>query len=117
MGKQTMEAKVYSSTNRLTVVAPMPGLSADQIEVSLQGELLTIETTARSPERCGCRVALPRAINGTAATAVYAYGVLVVSMPLANPGGPALDELGPGLVKRDCPRTASARVERTGQGI
>lgn len=94
-----MEAKVYSSANRLTVVAPMPGFEASQIGVSVAGDLLTIETAGGSPEHRECRVALPGVVNAAAAMAAYAYGVLVITIPLANPGGP-LDELGPGLVKR-----------------
>jgi len=99
MNGQAVEAKVYSSTNRLTVVAAMPGLEASQISVRMAGELLTVETDGGSPARNVWRVALPCAVNAAAAMAVYSYGVLVVAIPLAQPGGPALDKLGPGLVK------------------
>jgi HSP20 family molecular chaperone IbpA len=106
MNKPATEAKVYSSANRLTVVAPMPGLDADRIQVSLAGELLTIETAERSAHRSEVRVALPRSVNGATAMAVYAYGVLVVSLPLAKPDDPGLNPLGPELVKRRRPAAA-----------
>ncbi len=106
MNKLTTEAKVYRSAKGLTVVAPMPGLDADQIQVSLSGELLTIEAVEPSAHRSEVRVALPHSVNGATAMAIYAYGVLVVSLPLANPADPGLGALGPGLVKRRRPAVA-----------
>jgi HSP20 family molecular chaperone IbpA len=86
----------------------MPGLLPQQVAVNLNDADLSI--AARGEEFApsySCRVRLPQAVDRAAVVAAYAYGVLVVALPLATPADSPLDALGPGLVRR---RVAGERV-------
>jgi HSP20 family molecular chaperone IbpA len=45
---QRVPVNVYETDNALVVVAPMPGITADDIEVSMQGDLLVLAADVRS---------------------------------------------------------------------
>jgi HSP20 family protein len=95
---QKVPVKLYRSTERLTVAAPMPGLQPEDITVEVTAEgYLVLDGSLRSalkgekelladewsvgPYRRS--LALPVPVDGSGATATYGNGVLVVSMPIA----------------------------------
>ena len=102
---QQIPVKVYRTTERLTVAAPMPGLGPENIEVEVTAEgylvlsgrlrgaltgdkeLLTDEWSVGPYHR---NLALPAAVDGEAATVTYGNGVLVVTLPVAQATRPAV---------------------------
>ena len=110
---QQIPVKVYRTTDRLMIAAPMPGLEPEDILVEvtgnglliLQGELrgllkdikevLLDEWSVGSYYR---ELALPNAVDGEQANVTYGNGVLVVALPISNGTRPArltLDTVGP----------------------
>lgn len=101
---QPIPLKVYRSTDRLTVAAPMAGLEPQDIRVEvtddgrllLDGEvrgvlkdvkiLLVDEWSVGAYYR---DFRLPEAVDGSQATATYGNGVLVVTFPLSEKNIPA----------------------------
>lgn len=97
--RQHIPVKMYRSEDRLTIVAPMPGLEPENIHVDvtadghlildgqvrglLKGakELLVDEWTVGDYHR---DIALPNAVDGEAANVTYGNGVLTVDMPLSQ---------------------------------
>jgi HSP20 family protein len=111
--QQEVPVKVYKSSGRLTVAAPMPGLEPQDIQVwldeqgrlTLQGELrgvlkgenevLQDEWNAGDYHRM---LQLQDSVDGSLGNATYNNGVLVVSLPLSStfsPGRLALERLTP----------------------
>ncbi len=96
---QNIPVKVYSSADRLTVAAPMPGLEADDIRIEVtddgylvlngdvrgtlkgQKDLLIDEWTVGGYHRT---VALPLPVDAVRANATYGNGVLVISFPMVE---------------------------------
>jgi HSP20 family protein len=117
---QEIPVKMYRSEERLTVVAPMPGLEPDDIHVDvtddghlildgqvrglLKGvkELLVDEWTVGAYHR---DISLPDAVDGEAANVTYGNGVLTVDLPLSQQTRPAH------LIMR---KVGSSRGERVG---
>jgi HSP20 family protein len=101
---QEIPVKMYRSEDRLTVVAPMPGLEPDDIHVDvtddghlildgqvrglLKGvkELLVDEWTVGNYHR---DISLPDSVDGEAANVTYGNGVLTVDLPLSQQTRPA----------------------------
>lgn len=93
---QTVPVKVYRSTDRITVAAPLPGLQPEDILVTvtedgylvihgeIRGmlkdikELLIDEWSVGEYHR---QLELPEPVDGSLANATYGNGVLVVSLP------------------------------------
>jgi HSP20 family protein len=97
---QTVPLQVHQADNRLVLAAPMPGLEAQDIAVSINGNRVTIQGEYRGsrqnqPEILISEwtigpyyreVVLPQAVDGALTNATYGNGVLVLSMPILPPG-------------------------------
>jgi HSP20 family protein len=93
---QNVLVKVYRSTDRITVAAPLPGLQPEDILITVTEEghliihgevrgmlkdikeLLVDEWSIGEYYR---ELVLPEPVNGSQANATYGNGVLVVSLP------------------------------------
>jgi HSP20 family protein len=124
---QSVPVKLFRTSDRLTVAAPMPGILPDDllVEVDDRGQL-TLHGDAREgrkPEdfmgprheprevlmdewRAGGyhrQLALPQAVDGELATLTLGNGVLVVALPVSAQTRPArltLERVGPGRGER-----------------
>src|SRR5947209_15623781 len=110
---QQIPVKVYRSSDRLMVAAPMPGLQPEDILVQvtenghlmiqgeLRGLLKDIKELVLDEWSVGDyyrELPLPDAVDGTLATVTYGNGVLVVALPISEHTRPAsliLDTVGP----------------------
>lgn len=101
--------KMYQTSDRLTVAAPMPGLGPEDIAVEvLDDGRLVIEGRLCGHEDCGAlktakeivteewtvgpyrrELVLTGPVDGPGATVTYGNGVLVVALPLAEQVRPA----------------------------
>jgi HSP20 family protein len=126
-GEQHIPIKLFQTTDRLTVAAPMPGLLPDDIVVELSADgCLTLHgdpREGRKPDvfmepghepreilidewRVGGyhrAVSLPRSVDGELATLTLGNGVLVIALPVADQTRPArltLQRVGPGRGER-----------------
>jgi HSP20 family protein len=94
---------LYDAGDRFLVAAELPGHVADEIELTLAGDLLTLsgerrrgvdfrEERYRRRERSFVRwsrsIALPGRVEGTGVSASYAQGILTVVLPKARDEGP-----------------------------
>ena len=106
---QHIPVKVYRTSTRLMVAAPMPGVEPEDISVDLtadgrlilqsqwRGELKGLKDELLNEWRPGGyyrELALPDAVNGELANVTYSNGVLVVVLPLAQQTRPASLTLG-----------------------
>src|SRR5947209_10826396 len=110
---QQIPVKIYRTSDRLMVAAPMPGMQPEDIYVEvtedghliLQGEvrgllkdvkeLLLDEWSVGSYYR---EIGLRDAVDGEQANVTYGNGVVVVALPLSEQTSPAkltLDTVGP----------------------
>lgn len=110
---QQVPVKVYRSSDRLMVAAPMPGLQPEDILVEitetghlilqgdLRGLLKDIKELVLDEWSVGHyyrELPLPDAVNGPLANVTYGNGVLVVAMPISERTHAAnltLDTVGP----------------------
>lgn len=110
---QRVPVKVYESSNRLTVAAPMPGLEPEDITVEVTpGNQLVLHGGGRgrlkgenqvfkdewNPGPYCRELTLPSPVNGAMANVTYRNGILVVVLPLAEALRPAhlgLEAVGP----------------------
>lgn len=101
---QSIPVKVYRSTERLMVAAPMPGLQLEDIVVKVTGdnhimihgdlrgvlkdikELLIDEWSVGSYHR---ELVLPNTVDAEHGTVTYGNGVVVVALPLSEKTIPA----------------------------
>lgn len=89
---------VYEKDNQVVVEAPLPGMDANKLQVSVENDVLSIEGSMekktevdeknyyRKEVRTGSfhrAVALPTSVDGDKAQADYKNGVLVVTIPKA----------------------------------
>ncbi len=87
---------VYQTDNEVVAEMPLPGIDPENVEVSIENDVLTIEGRSeqksevdeknyyRKEIRSGAfhrSVALPVSVNGDQAKAVYEDGVLKISVP------------------------------------
>jgi HSP20 family protein len=76
---------VSADDDGVTVTALMPGLRKEDIEVTAEGEVLTLAGRSRhddgSETRLARRLRLPGAVDGNAIQARYEHGVLTVVLP------------------------------------
>ena len=79
----TPPIEIWSHEGGLRLYAQIPGVGADAIEVSVEGDALTLKGARREPEaRTFARsVRLPFAVDGSAATARVENGILEVELP------------------------------------
>jgi HSP20 family protein len=109
MTTQTIPIKLYRSTDRITVAAPMPGLGPEDIQVRVgDGGNVVLEGRLCEREDCGAlkgstdvlteewtvgpyvrELTIPESVDGERGIVTYGNGVLVVSLPLAERTRPA----------------------------
>ena len=90
---------VYETDEKVVVKTAIPGVKADEIEVSVAGDTLTIKAETREEEEISrenylrreqrygsyCRsVALPGGLEADKATADYTDGILTLTFPKAE---------------------------------
>lgn len=101
---QTLAVDLYETDNELVLEASLPGFTADNVEISLTGNSLTIkgevkhEDEKKEKGRYHVRerryqafqrtVTLPVAINAEAAEAVFENGVLKLTLPKVEEAKP-----------------------------
>jgi HSP20 family protein len=97
---QTVPLQVHQAEDRLVLTAPMPGLEPQDIAVIISGNRVTIRGEYRGsrqnqPEILISEwtigpyyreVVLPQPVDGALTNATYGNGILVLSMPMLNPG-------------------------------
>ena len=100
----TVPVRVYTTDSRIMIAAPMPGLGAENISVTVADIHVTIRGQERGPRQherdlllaewtvgpYERRIDLPQPVNGALANATYGNGVLVLALPLMAPGQPGV---------------------------
>jgi HSP20 family protein len=96
---EVLPVDVYREDGNLVIKAEVPGVSSDDLEITVKDQVLTISGETRAEEeveeenyirrerRYGsfCRsVALPAEAEGEKAEAVFEDGVLIVTVPVAQ---------------------------------
>lgn len=96
LGRFTPALDVYQTKDDVVVEAPLAGIDPEQVSISIENDVLTIEGQAshksevdeqnyyRREVRYGAfhrAVALPTAVNGDKAKATYDQGILKVVIP------------------------------------
>jgi HSP20 family molecular chaperone IbpA len=111
--QQPLPVQVYHSARRVMIAAPMPGLEATDIAVTIRRDRVTIQGDYRGPLKLDPalfgddptellvrewtagpydrEVTLPQAVNGMLANATYGNGVLVLVMPKQEAGAASTD--------------------------
>ncbi|HEV8340244.1 MAG TPA: Hsp20/alpha crystallin family protein [bacterium] len=92
---------VYQEGDRLMIAAPMPGMEAQDIHITLEGTRLAIRADLRGPGQRRNKsfvlqewtsgpyertIDLPRQVDGSRANATYDNGILVVILPINAQG-------------------------------
>jgi HSP20 family protein len=97
---QSVPVRIYQAENQIMLAAPMPGLEAQDISVSISDKTVTIIGQERGPgqhnvELAVCEwtigpyfreITLDQPVNGLLTNATYGNGVLVLNMPKAADG-------------------------------
>ena len=119
---QQLPLRLFRSENQFVMAAPLAGLEAEDIRVTIDGKHVTIHGNQRGP-RQDCldllqaewgigpyhrEIELPEPVNGVLANATYGNGVLVLTMPKAN------STTGPSRAEFTLEAIRPARGERVG---
>ncbi len=97
---RAVPVRLYEDDNRIMLATPMPGLQAENISVSIDGNRVTVHGEQRGPAQDEPRllvdewtpgpyhreVDLPHPVDGALTNATYGNGVLVVTMPKSERG-------------------------------
>jgi HSP20 family molecular chaperone IbpA len=99
-------ANIYESAGQVTVAIPLPGTHAENVEVLVRKDRLTVRAEARYPQEqqhyllrewhVGTfqrDLPLPRAVHPQGAKAMLSHGILTVSMHEGDWTGPELVRL------------------------
>jgi HSP20 family protein len=98
--QQTIPVQLHQADDRLVLATPMPGLEPQDIAVSISGDRVTIDGAYRGSRQQQPEIlvsewtigpyyrdlTLPQPVNGVLTNATYGNGVLVLSMPILEPG-------------------------------
>ena len=125
---QRLPVRIHRADGRITVTMPMPGLSPDEINITImentvlacgekQGSSkpdldLIVNEWAVGPYRR--TVALPERVRGDLANATYGNGVLVISLPTVKGGD---ESVRASFQLRPVSATRGERVGHTGREI
>jgi HSP20 family protein len=96
-----LPVRIYRSENQFALAAPLPGLEASDITVTIEGRRVTIQGNERGPRQHDLdllneewsigpyyrEVELPEKVDGALANATYGNGVLVLTMPKVKSSG------------------------------
>jgi HSP20 family protein len=99
---QTIPVRIYNREKHIVLAAPLPGLEAENISVTVGGNRVVITGEERGPRQHGTdvilsewsigpyyrEISLQQAISGPLTNATYGNGVLVLSMPKAEKNDP-----------------------------
>jgi HSP20 family protein len=124
--------RVYQSSDRLMVAAPLPGVEPGDIAVRVAGDTLTIHGDVRGVHQEDVdllveewaigpyhrEVRLPHRVDGARANATYGNGVLVLALPKASAVGSGGGDESPAELRlevTDAPR--GAHVGHTGRDL
>jgi len=94
---RTVPVRVFQVEDRISVVAPLPGLEPEDIAVAIDGRRVTIRGDQRGPHQHDRdllvsewtigpyerELTLPEPVDGVGANATYGNGVLVIVLPKA----------------------------------
>jgi HSP20 family protein len=98
-GEGTMAVDMYETDDAIVVKTPIPGVKAEEIEVSVTGDTLTIRAETKAEEEvkrenylrrerrfgsCCRSVTLPGGLETANAEADYSEGVLTLTFPKAE---------------------------------
>ena len=83
VGGADTHVDVHEYDDRLRVVADLPGVSKEEIELQCDGDVLSIRATGES-RTYDERVRLPASVDETSGSATYNNGVLEVTFERAN---------------------------------
>ena len=92
---QTIPVRIYDRDKHVVLAAPLPGLEAENISVTVCGKKIVITGEERGPRQHGPdvvlaewtfgpyyrEVSLHQVVKGSLTNATYGNGVLVLSMP------------------------------------
>jgi HSP20 family protein len=94
---------LYDSNDRYVLTAELPGMAAEDLDLSITGETLTLRGERRRPDgvsdesyrrqerqfgRWSRTVTLPERVDGTGITAQIGHGILTVTVPKAEEAKP-----------------------------
>ncbi|MDT7943565.1 MAG: Hsp20/alpha crystallin family protein [Dehalococcoidia bacterium] len=92
----TFPVDMYETDEALVVKAALPGLRPEDVEISVQGDLLTIKGELKREEKverenyhrrelrygmCSRTISLPVAVDAEKAEATFEHGILTVTLP------------------------------------
>lgn len=95
-GNNTLPLDIHETQDSYTIVANIPGLTAEDINLNLHDNVLTIDVEIKQPEvaegvrvlaqerfygRLTRRFSLPQAIDADNVEAAYSNGVLTLTLP------------------------------------
>jgi HSP20 family protein len=95
---QRLPVRIYQSVNQFALAAPLAGLEAEDIQITIDGKRVTIHAKQRGPRQDGLdllraewnigpyhrKINLPEKVDGSLANATYGNGVLVLTLPKTN---------------------------------
>jgi HSP20 family protein len=95
---QNIPVRIHRSDNKLVLAAPLPGLSPDEITVTIQKNAVLLHGEKHGSSAADLdfianewsigpymrEITLPEPIKGDVANATYGNGVLVLSLPIAK---------------------------------
>jgi HSP20 family protein len=125
---QSVPVRIYDGDEHIVLAAPLPGVEAENISVTIAGSKVTIIGDERGPRQherhvlvdewsigpYRREVSIPQAINGSLTNATYGNGVLVLSMPKRKEGEAASDT---SFQLRPVAATRGERIGHTGSDI
>ena len=99
---QTIPVRIYNREKHIVLAAPLPGLEAENISVTIVGNKIVIRGEERGPRQHGTdvilaewsigpyyrEISLQQAVNAPLTNATFGNGVLVLSMPKATENDP-----------------------------
>jgi HSP20 family protein len=94
---QAVPVNVYETRDDVVIVAPMPGVEAEDIDIAVDGSTVTLRASLRGPGQADRQylvhewtygpyertIDIPIEVDAQAANASHSNGVLVVSLPKA----------------------------------
>ncbi len=99
-GQQVQEvpANLYEDGHELVAVLPIPGVTADEIEIEVSDHELVVQARLRGPRQeerhylmhewryghFGRRLSLPYPVDAALANATYGNGILAVALPKSS---------------------------------
>ena len=125
---QQLPVRVHRTEGRITVTAPMPGLSAEEISITIMDNAVLLRGEKQASGQTDLdliinewsigpytrEIMLPDPVRGDLANATYGNGVLVLSLPTVKSGGKAV---GASFQLRPISATRGERIGHTGQEI